>query len=139
MFLLDTDTLSLLHAGQEKIGQRVRQVDPAEVATTIVTQIEILRARHAFLLKAETGEQLLRAQHWLHQSDALLSQIAIVSFDEKAASEFNALRQQKKLRKIGRADLLIASIVLARRDILVTRNLKHFQQIANLQLDNWAD
>jgi tRNA(fMet)-specific endonuclease VapC len=80
MFILDTDTLSLLHAGHEKIGQRISRVDSAEVATTVVSKIEILRARHAFLLKAETGDQLLRAQQWLHQSEELLAKIAILPF-----------------------------------------------------------
>jgi predicted nucleic acid-binding protein len=45
MHVLDTDTLSLLHAGHTRVGERKDQVDPSEVATTIVTKAEILRAR----------------------------------------------------------------------------------------------
>ncbi len=56
MYLLDTDILSLLHAGRERVGRRAQQVDPAEVATTIVTKIEILRARFDHLLKAADGD-----------------------------------------------------------------------------------
>jgi tRNA(fMet)-specific endonuclease VapC len=49
------------------------------------------------------------------------------------------LRAVKSLRKIGRADLLIASIALANRATLVTRNLRHFQQVSSLTLVNWVD
>ena len=40
---------------------------------------------------------------------------------------------------MGRADLLIASIVLARQAILVTRNLRHFRQVPGLAIVNWVD
>lgn len=96
-------------------------------------------ARQAFLLKAESGEQLLRAQAWLLRSETLLNHIEIIPFDEDVASEFDSLRRQKKLKKIGRADLLIASIALAHRATLVTRIVKHFSQIPKLRLENWAD
>jgi tRNA(fMet)-specific endonuclease VapC len=45
----------------------------------------------------------------------------------------------RRLRRIGRADLLIASISLAHRATLVTRNVRHFQQIPRLIVTNWVD
>ena len=38
-----------------------------------------------------------------------------------------------------RADLLIASIVLANRAVLVTRNIRHFRQIRGVIVENWVD
>ena len=35
--------------------------------------------------------------------------------------------------------MLIASIALAQRVTLVTRNLRHFRQFSGLTLENWAD
>jgi tRNA(fMet)-specific endonuclease VapC len=49
------------------------------------------------------------------------------------------LRQDRKLKKIGRRDLLIACIALAHRAKVVTRNLKHFRQVPGLLVENWAD
>ena len=69
MYLLDSDILSLLHAGHERVGRRREDVDPADVATTVITKAEILRARCEFLLKAADAHQFLRAQYWLEQSN----------------------------------------------------------------------
>ena len=140
MILLDTDTVSLFHAGHAKVVERVATVDPGEVVcTTVVTRAEILRARLAFLLKAEDGDQLQRAQERLDSSEALLADLPVVAIHAAAAAEFDKLRKQKNLKKIGRADLLIASIVLANRALLVTRNVKHFRQVPSLRYENWAD
>src|SRR5437868_6619971 len=46
-----------------------------------------------------------------------------------AAAEFDRLRENKKLKKIGRADLLVAAITLANRATLVSRNLKDFSSV----------
>jgi tRNA(fMet)-specific endonuclease VapC len=59
--------------------------------------------------------------------------------DEVAAVEFDRLRAARRWRNIGRADLLIASIALAHRATLVTRNVRHFQQIPGLTVTNWVD
>ena len=138
MILLDTDTLSLLMHGHERLVQRVaRQTET--MAITLVTRIEILQGRFASLLKAADGERLLLAQHWLEENEASLSRVTCVPFDQSAATAFDRLRDKTSLRKIGRADLLIASIALSRQAILVTRNRKHFERIPELRVENWAD
>ena len=139
MHMLDTDTLTRAHAGSPGIAERVRQVAEENVATTIITAIEILRGRHEFLLKASNGEQLLRAQRLLQSSEQLLQTLPIIPVERASAAVFDRLRQAKQLKKIGRADLLIASIALANRATLVTRNRQHFRQISGLQLENWID
>ncbi len=139
MHILDTDTLSRLHAGDARVQKHKERFDPAEVVTTVITRIEILRGRFDFVLKATDGEQVRRAQDWLRRSEELLSRIAIVPLDAPAADRFDNLRQNKKLRKIGRADLLIAAVALAHEATLVTRNVKHFRQVPGLKVENWVD
>ena len=138
MILLDTDTLSLLMRGHERLVLRVsRHTEP--MAITLVTRIEIFQGRFASLLKAADGERLLLAQHWLEENEAYLSRVSCVPFDQSAAATFDRLCDKTSLRKIGRADLLIASIALSRQAILVTRNRKHFERIPGLRVENWAD
>jgi tRNA(fMet)-specific endonuclease VapC len=139
MHLLDTDTLTHLHAGHQQVIAHLRALEDPVVGTTIITKSELLRGRIDFLLKAATGAELLRAQQWFARTEELLAQILIVPFDETAATQFDRLRVIKAYRKIGRADLLIASIVLANQARLVTRNVRHFRQIQGVTVINWID
>ena len=139
MYFLDTDTLTHVHVGKFKVLNRVKHVGDENVATTIVTAIEILRGRHEYLLKAADGHQLLRAQQLREFSEAMLLDTRVVAVDGSAAAEFDKLRQIKKLKAIGRADLLIGCIALAHGATLVTRNVKDFRQVPGLKVENWID
>ena len=140
MYLLDTDTLSHLHAGHERVAQRLAATAPTmRISIPIITKLEMLRGRIAYMLTAQTATDLLRAQALFLQTEHRLSQLDIIPFDEVAATRFHQLRAIKRLRKIGRADLLIASIALAQQATLVTRNVRHFRQIPHLSIENWVD
>jgi tRNA(fMet)-specific endonuclease VapC len=139
MYLLDTDTLTHLWAGNPKVVERLRNLEDPEIGITIITKVEVLRGRIDYLLKAETGIDLLRAQELLFRTEELLNQLLIVPMSQVAAEQFDRLRAISKLRKIGRADLLIASIVLTNQATLVTRNLRHFKQIPGIKVVNWVD
>lgn len=139
MHLLDTDTLTHLYAGHPNVIKNLQEVDDPEVGITIITKIELLRGRYDFVLKASTGGDILRAQQLMTRTEELLDQIIIILLDESAVERFENLRQMKGLKKIGRADLLIASIALAHQATLVTRNLRHFRQVPHLKTINWVD
>jgi tRNA(fMet)-specific endonuclease VapC len=139
MYLLDTDTLTHLYASNSNVAERLKSVEDKEVGITIITKAEVLRGRIDYLLKAESGESLLKAQELLFRTETLLNELLIIPIDRAASLEFDRLREVSKFRKIGRADLLIASIALAHRAVLVTRNLRHFQQISGVKLENWVD
>jgi tRNA(fMet)-specific endonuclease VapC len=98
----------------------------------------MLQGRFDFLLKAADGDQLRRAFALLQQTEERLAEIVTIPVDPAAAAEFDRLRQEPKVRKIGRADLLIASIALAHRATLVTRNRRHFRPVPGLAVDDWT-
>jgi len=137
MIVLDTDTLTLLMKGHARIANRMEQAE--EVAITIVTRIEVLQGRFASILKAADGAELWQAQQRLDETERYIHVVPIIPFDTAAVAAFEKLLVNKKLKKIGRADLLISSITLANRATLVTRNLQHFGQVPGLHLENWAD
>ena len=139
MYLLDTDTLTHLYAGHERVVRRLQRAPNGNVATTIISKIEVLRGRIEAIRKAADGEQLLRAQNNFRQSEALLEEMVIVLFSPKAAAVFDRLRTASGVKKIGHADLMIASLALAHNAILVTRNLRHFAKVPKLQVENWVD
>ena len=138
MTLLDTDTLTLLLMGHRKVQQRLDAAED-DVVISIVTRIEVLRGRFDSVLKAANGAELQLAQLRLDDAELRLAVVPVISFESAAAREFDRLRENKSLRKIGRNDLLIASITLAQKAILVTRNLRHFRLVPGLQVVNWAD
>jgi tRNA(fMet)-specific endonuclease VapC len=138
MFVLDTDILTHLLLGHPRVTERRAQAT-AEVALTVVTRIEVLQRRFAFMLKAEDGEKLLLAQQRLVQTEHDLENFIVLPVDAAVVAEFDQLRQNPKLKKPGGADILIAAVTLAYRATLVTRNVKDFRRVPGLQIENWAD
>jgi tRNA(fMet)-specific endonuclease VapC len=138
MILIDTDTLTLLFQGHPRVQSRMRSSED-DVATTIITWIEVLQGRFDAVLKAADPDQLERAHQRLHESIRQLATVTIVPIDPAAAQQFAKLLRNKKLRKLGRGDLLIASIALAQKATLVTRNVRDFEQVPGLTSENWAD
>ncbi|MCC5626517.1 type II toxin-antitoxin system VapC family toxin [Nostoc sp. CHAB 5715] len=118
MYLLDTDTLTHLYAGQPNVVERLRSVDDPDVGITIITKGEVLRGRIDYLIKAQTGADLLKAQSLLFRTEELLNQLLIVPVSQTASEQFERLRIVPKLQKIGRADLLIARACFQTRCIL---------------------
>ena len=139
MHILDTDTLTHLHAGHPNVAQHLQALSDADVGTTLITKIELLRGRFEYLLKASDGSDLLRAQERLLRTEELLAQIRVVPFDEQSVAVFERFRVHRRFRKVGRADLLVASIALVHNATLVTRNLRHFRQFPRLSVTNWVD
>jgi len=64
----------------------------------------------------------------------------ILEFDLQAALEFGKI--QAELRKIGKPtgelDAMIAAVARSRQLILVSDNIRHFENIANLQAEDWT-
>lgn len=139
MHFLDTDTVRFVHSGRPNVIRCLRETPDPEVGITVVTRIEMLQGRFDFLLKAATASELLKAYGLLQETDELLAELWIVPLDEKAAIQFDRLKQNRTLKRMGRADLLIASITLAYNATLVTRNLRHFKIVPNLKVVNWVD
>ncbi len=139
MHILDTDTITHLHAGNLKVVRNLKKTDDSDILISVITRIELLRGCFEFLLKVSGKEELVRAQKLLNRTDELLSQIPVIPLDEKAGIQFDRLNDIKKLRKIGRADILIAGIVLSKNAVLVTRNTRHFRQTPGLSITNWVD
>ena len=138
MIMLDTDILSLILADHSRVMQGVR-IAPESPVISLVTRIEVLQGRFDAVLKAADADQVLTAQARLAVAEKELAKYTVIPFDDAAGAAFNDLRHEKKFRKIGRKDLLIACIALAHRATLVTRNVKDFQVVPGLKLENWAD
>jgi tRNA(fMet)-specific endonuclease VapC len=129
--------LTALYAGNRKVIDAIRGLENPQIATTIVNRAEIIQGRISGLLKANDGQQLIRAQGLLAETERLLIEMDAVTFGSAATAQFEILVANRTLRKAGRADLLIGSIALANKATLVTRNTKDFKIIPGLRIENW--
>ena len=59
----------------------------------------------------------------------------ILRFDENSAARFSSLRQQRV--RIGSQDLKIASISLEAGALLLSANLRDFERVPDLRVENW--
>jgi tRNA(fMet)-specific endonuclease VapC len=134
--VLDTDVLTLWLRGHETIGARVAATPPQQLAVTISTMEEVLGGWYTQIRQARDDQRLARAYQALHEAIEFSRSIRILPFDLPEIRLYRQLRAQH--RRIGTNDLRIASIVLRRRGILVTRNSNDFVDIAGFQLDDWA-
>lgn len=136
LYVLDTNTVTYLHRGNENLKWQIQQAGSDRVATTIVTLYEQLRGRIALVNRKQSEASLMKAFEELRSTHSYYCKVQILQFDEAAAVEYRSLLQQKI--RIGVQDLRIAAIVLANKATLITSNLRDFQQIPDLQIADWS-
>jgi len=140
MFVLDTDLLTLAQRGRgeaaDNLRRRMALRRPDEVATTVVCYEEQMRGWLAYAAKAKTVVQQVEAYRRLESHLDDFKRIPLLSFSEAAAVEFQRLR--KAGMRIGTMDLRIGSIVLTGGDTLLSRNLRDFQKIPGLRVEDWS-
>ena len=70
-----------------------------------------------------------------------LAPLSILPFGAGAASEYGEIRSylQSQGTPIGPLDMLIAAHARAERMILVTNNVREFERVPDLEIENWAE
>jgi predicted nucleic acid-binding protein len=139
MILFDTDTLTHFSYGNENVRRKIEEAGEEELAVAIITRNEVLRGRADSLLKAANENELQKAVERFREAEELLADFLVVGFNDDAIKQFAKLRKQKNLKKMGRADMLIACIALAHNALLITRNVKDYKDVAGLRMENWVD
>lgn len=132
-YLFDTDTLSNLmrRTPSQILVRRLATTDPAEQFTSSITLGELVYGAHRL---AE------RTQELLERINAVLGELLpVLAFDSAAARLYGELRADLERigRPIGNADLQIAAICLVHGHTVVTANVRHFEQVPGLGVENW--
>lgn len=72
--------------------------------------------------------------------DDFTERLAVVPWDEDAAWEFGTLRHFLEVQgnPIGVLDTMIAAHALSLNATIVTNNVRHFERVPDLRLENWA-
>lgn len=133
MYLLDTDILSNLLRPRPS-NQLVAQLSAVPVELQFTSSITL-------------GELLYGAQRLENGRASLVQRIEtvlvagwpILPFDADAARRYGQIRADLERRgtPIGDSDMRIAATALVRGLIVVTGNVRHFQRVPNLTVENW--
>lgn len=140
MIILDTDHFTILKYGDSEAARNLSlnmavSVDQ-DFATTAISLEEQMRGLLALLNRSGTEvDRQLPAYRRLVELVQFFSNWRIMHFDDAAAAEFKRLR--KLGLRIGTMDLKIAAIALALGATVVTANLKDFELVPELKIENW--
>jgi len=136
LYVLDTDMLQLFQDDNPEVIAHVRATKRESITISVVTVEEQLSGWYTQLRQAKDHNRLAWAYRRLAVTIRFLSQIQILDFDEPA---IRRCQQLKKLKlKVRKMDLRIAATVLECDAILVTRNVRDFQQVPGLQIEDWS-
>lgn len=129
--LLDTNILSYFLRGEVQVVKKFSEYRQLHSYLTfsILTYYEI-----------KSGLLYKDAKKLLQQFEILANESEIFPLDIETANIasviYTELRQRGLL--ITPIDLLIAATAIQHECVLITANIKHFQNISNLEYDNWA-
>ena len=136
LYVLDTDTLQLFEDGHPKVVARVKATAASDLATSVVTVEEKLSGWYSPLRQGKSPERLAWAYRRLAETVRFLNRVQIIDFDEMAIRRYERLRKAKL--KVRKMDLRIAATVLERGAVLVTRNVRDFEKVTDLRIEDWS-
>ena len=114
-------------------------LDRQPAASIWITSVTLFEARLGLALLPKGKRRLtLEAAFSRLLEDDLENRV--LDFDAAAASEAATLAadRQRRGRPVDIRDTQIAGIAMARRAIVATRNIRHFQDLAVSVVDPWA-
>ncbi len=131
-YLLDTNIVSYFIRGQHPALMKRMQLELDEQSCVISS---VVRAEVRY------GQALMAANDKRRQPiNLLLNDLPTLSWDSGAADQYGLLMAElKRLGKpIGHMDTMIAAHALATGLIIVTNNLKDFERVPKLKLEDWT-
>jgi tRNA(fMet)-specific endonuclease VapC len=132
MYLIDTNIC--IYAIKKKpapVLAKIKEKSKAGIYISALTVAELEYGIENSLRIEENRVALLK----------FLSLFTLLPFDDKDAIVYGRLKSKlkKEGRLIGPIDMLLAAQALNRELIFVTNNIKEFERIENLKLENWAE
>lgn len=137
MMILDTNVLSALMQAKPE-AQVVAWLDNQAAESVWITSITLFEARYGLdLLPDGQRKTTLRERFASLLQDDLENRVLV--FDAHAAAQAAALASARKAkgRPVDMRDTFIAGIAQARRATLVTRNVRHFDDLSVPVVDPW--
>jgi tRNA(fMet)-specific endonuclease VapC len=129
--LLDTNTIIALVANKsDAVLRRIEQVGEGAVGICSIVAHELYFGAH----KSQ------KVAHNLETLRLLVSDLVVLDFDREDARVAGEIRADlaAKGMTIGPYDVLIAGQARRREAVFVTNNLREFQRVKDLQVEDWT-
>ena len=130
MYMLDTNIcIYIIKRKPENILSQLEKNKDDGLFISAITLAELEFGNENSLYKEQNRIALIE----------FLTIINIKYFDEKAAREYGVIRKDLKDRNsiIGQLDMLIGAHAKSLNMILVTNNVREFERIKDLKIENW--
>ena len=133
MPVLDTDILISFLRNKKRAVQFIRDLTKKKstLKTTIITVAEL----YSGVYRSSNVAREIRIL------EAFLETFEILGIDMKSAIVYGQISADlhKRGTPVGVMDEIIAGIVIDNKETLVTGNVKHFEKIPHIQLQNWKN
>ena len=130
IYFLDTDTTIYWLKGNESIEKKIIEVGLPNVGITILTCCELYYGAYK---SNKVNENLMVIEK-------LKQKIQVIHTSDEVDRNYGRIKTT--LESLGTplddSDMLIASITIANKGILVTNNIKHFNRVEGLIIENWS-
>lgn len=130
-YMLDTNICiySIKHK-PEQVFLRLQEHEPADICISSVTYAELVHG-------VEKSQAVEKNRFALI---LLLANIEILNFDANAAESYGKIRAdlEKQGTPIGPLDMMIAGHAKSLNYTVVTNNIKEFNRVQGLKIENWA-
>lgn len=127
--MLDTNALSeLIRNPQGVLAQRLSALEPDTVCTSIIAACEL-----------RLGAQRKGSAALTQRVEELLQTLTVLPLDPPADAHYADIRAtlERSGTPIGSHDLFIAAHARSRGMTLLTRNLREFQRVPGLAVEDW--
>jgi len=129
MYILDTNTLIYFFKGMGEVANNIFATPPQEIGLPAIVLFEL-----EYGIKKSTSPDKR-----IKQLDEICALITVLSFTASEAKLAARIRAdlEKKGTPIGHYDLLIAATALSHQGTLITNNVKEFERLPQLKIENW--
>ena len=132
MYMLDTNIcIYIIKQKPKSVIDKFKKMKNANICISSITYSELLYC-------AEKSSNIAKN---LLALTMFLSNIEILSYDESASVDYGIIRAklEKQGKIIGPLDMLIAAHAKSLNITLVSNNLKEFERVDGLRIENWVE
>jgi tRNA(fMet)-specific endonuclease VapC len=129
-YLLDTCVISDFVKGEENTLKQFKSISPTDI---FISSLTVMEVKYGL---AVNPQRAIKIQPLI---ETIFNSITILPFASKEAEQAAQIRGILKLAgsPIGAYDVLIAATAVTHNYIVVTSNVREFQRVPNLQIENW--